>query len=89
MMKRYFLSAKTGTSPVAIFERSMKVAAEVFIEDTGDQLDPIDRQLLLDQCQLGADTYESDATHVYLSCTDKEMLDRVHGRGRKSERHLR
>jgi deoxyadenosine/deoxycytidine kinase len=92
MMRRYEQAwEQTKTDQAAVFERSMKVAAEVFIELNKDVLTAVDFTLLQEYCHVGQRLFEdsSKSKHVYLTCTEQTMLNRVFQRDRKAEKYLR
>ena len=75
-------------SPV-VYERSLRVAREVFMAQSVREMGIDDFAFLSALSRFGERLYETRAFFVYLSCTDKEMVERISARDRESERNAR
>jgi deoxyadenosine/deoxycytidine kinase len=80
--------ARGWFSPVRVFERSLRVAGEVFVEAGRNIMDEVDVSILQHMAATLSNIFEGDATHVYLSCSAEEMLRRVRSRDREAERSM-
>jgi Deoxynucleoside kinase len=88
LLERYEASSRSS-APVQVYERSIMVSREVFVEAVKDLLDVEDRTFVSRLCAYGEAAYEGEASRFYLSCSDGEMTSRVRGRARPSEANLR
>lgn len=91
LVRRYHdsdLEMRSKPCPVRIFERSLRVAGEVFVESRRDLLDEVDASILKHMAKTLSDVFEKDAHHVYLFCDASTMLERVRSRDREAERNL-
>lgn len=88
-MGRYSRAHLQDPYRTKIFERSIRVAGEVFVPFGRGCMSPLD--LCVMQAAAGelSDAYEKDAHHVYLYCSEPAMFNRIVERGRSAERHLR
>jgi deoxyadenosine/deoxycytidine kinase len=77
-----------GQGGVTIYERSMRVAREVFLESSRALLAPEDYTFLYELAEYGEKAYEASALSIYLACGEGEMMDRVKARGRVSEENI-
>jgi deoxyadenosine/deoxycytidine kinase len=84
LLERYRESG-AGAGAVILYERSLKVLREIFLEERRDQIRAEDFTFLHDLSRFGENCYERDVVSVYLSCSDQDMLDRIRQRGRKAE----
>lgn len=78
-----------SAEPVAVYERSIRVAGEVFLNKDRGLLKKVDAAILQHECEALSDIFERRAFHLYLACDEDEMLRRVYARNRLSERFLR
>jgi deoxyadenosine/deoxycytidine kinase len=82
--------AAAAASPgVRVFERSIRVSREVFVEEAKGLLDQEDLTFLYRLCAYGEETHEKQAVTFYLACSYTECLRRVRSRARPSEENLR
>jgi deoxyadenosine/deoxycytidine kinase len=82
LLERYRLSEGEG---VKIYERSLKVSREIFLEERRSAIRVENYTFLHDLSLFGENCYEKDAVSIYLSCSDQDMLDRIRKRGRMAE----
>jgi deoxyadenosine/deoxycytidine kinase len=82
LLERYRLSEGEG---VKIYERSLKVSREIFLEERRGVIRTDNYTFLHDLSLYGENCYERNVVSVYLSCSDQDMLDRIRKRGRVAE----
>jgi deoxyadenosine/deoxycytidine kinase len=87
LLMRYTLAAD-NPGVVNVFERSIRVAREVFMETYHDWWSVPETLQLRDLASWASDHFERDVHTVYLRCTPEAMLERVLERRRASESTL-
>ena len=89
LVSRYSLAHLQDPYRTKVFERSIRVAGEVFVPYGQDRLSRLDLCVMQTAASQLSDAYEKDAHHVYLYCSEAAMFNRIVERGRSAERHLR
>ena len=84
LFERYAI-AEERSEVVKVYERSIRVAREVFIEEGRKFLSDCDHSLMADLCKIVESVYERGAFSVYLYCEKDDMVGRVLSRARPAE----
>ena len=84
LLERYIL-AEQRPETVKLYERSIRVAREVFVEEGKSLLTDCDYTIMTDLCKLVESVYERDVFSVYLYCEKDDMVRRVLSRARPAE----
>ena len=87
-MERY-TKAESSLAPAKVFERSLRVARDVFLEEYRHLCALPEYFILRDLCTWGVEFFEREIPAVYLTCDNSTMIERVLSRGRPSERAMR
>ena len=88
LLERYTL-AGSNQAPVKVFERSLRVARDVFIEEYRHLCSLPEYFQLRDLCSWGVSFFEKEIPSIYLYCDNTTMIERVLKRGRPAERAMR
>jgi hypothetical protein len=88
LIQRYLFSSG-DVCLTKVYERSIRVANEVFLEFGGSMLEPKLLYLMQEQARLMSDLFECGAKHIYLKCSPGKLVERFRRRGRESERLFR
>lgn len=88
LLERY-TTASALTAPVKVYERSLRVARDVFIEEYRHLCMLPEYFQLRDLCSWSVKHFETDIPSVYLTCDTGTMIQRVMKRDRTSERAMR
>jgi len=87
LFRRYQLGKSVADKKLAVvYERSLAVAREVFIQHSSHLLDPADLYILKNMSIVGEQTFETDVKKVYLTAADEVIMDRIRRRDRPAER---
>jgi deoxyadenosine/deoxycytidine kinase len=89
LFKRYHLAKAIAEKKMTVvYERSLCVAREVFIQHSAHLLDPADLYILRNMSMVGEQTFETALKKVYLTADDVVILDRIRRRDRPAERPI-
>jgi deoxyadenosine/deoxycytidine kinase len=88
LLRRYTI-AENNPGVVTCFERSIRVAKEVFMTTNSHWWSMPETQQLQDLASWAVEHFEKDIHHVYLKCSSDRMLERVLARRRAAESSIK
>jgi deoxyadenosine/deoxycytidine kinase len=86
LLERY--EELSGHLPVAVYERSIRAARDVFLGRQRGVIRPEEFTFLWQLGSFGIRRYETGAWSIYLKCCEEETLERVRRRARPAEDNL-